>query len=851
MPIFVRLALVLVFGFSLTPIHAEELDKREQFDRQSFWINRDFDWYANNIPFFDCPDAEITKTYYYRWELVTRHICYGSPNSGYSFTEFANRPFWSGRYGAISCPSGHQLYEVRWLRDPTYARDYLRYWFRTPGAQPRNYSSWLADSTWAVQRVHPDNEFTADLLPDLVENYDAWKRRQWVPEMGLFWQLGHDDGMEFDINARQTNDILRGGQALRPSFNAYMWADASALGRIAELRGDDALASRFEGEAAGIKQELHEHLWDADRSFFFPMSNQEHVKDGQTVKRHTLTYQSGEYAGNPHGRELHGYVPWAFGMPEPGYEAAWKFLMDPDYFYSQHGPTTVERNDPMFLLKDSCCWWSGQSWPFATTQTLKAMANVLQDYGQNYVTRDDYTRLLHNYAVSQRKDDKPYIAEALNPFTGSWDGHDMTDRSEHYFHSGFVDLVITGLVGLRPGDGDTVIVDPLAPKEWDYFALDDVPYQGHLLAILWDKTGDNYGHGPGLHVLADGKKIASSDKLQRLEVKLPAAKPVPPKADRPLNYAVNNDGDYYPRYTASYVSPISSLATIYDGQYRYDVTPMNRWTAAGSANAIDWIEVDFGQPRPLHTVKLYVLDDGEGIVAPDSLRVLYTDRDDENWKPVPDRSGTDDKPVVGRRPTDIAFSTTNVRRLRVEFRHADDGKSGLTELEAWGPGELPYIAPKPPAGNIAFGRDPNAFPRASASYSDVFGGIAENANDGRINFQSNPVNRWTSYGSPHATDWLMVDLGEPKKCDRVELLIYDDRGGVQPPKSIAIQYWDGESWRPVAGAKATPAEPIGNLPNTIRFDPVTATKIRAVFTHNGQARSGVTEMEIWSDSVAD
>jgi hypothetical protein len=66
--------------------------------------------------------------------LITKHLTYGSPNSGYSFTEFIDRPFWSGTYGAISCPAGHQLYEVRWLRDPNYARDYGRYWYRTPGA---------------------------------------------------------------------------------------------------------------------------------------------------------------------------------------------------------------------------------------------------------------------------------------------------------------------------------------------------------------------------------------------------------------------------------------------------------------------------------------------------------------------------------------------------------------------------------------------------------------------------------------------------------------------------------------------------------------------------------------------
>ena len=123
--------------------------------------------------------------------------------------------------------------------------------------------------------------------------------------------------------------------------------------------------------------------------------------------------------------------------------------MDPDYFYADRGPTTVERNDPMFLLQKSCCWWSGQSWPYATTQTLKAMANLLQNYDQKFVTRADYLKLLHNYALSHRKDGRPYLAEALHPDTGSFEGHDAYNHSEHYFHSGFCDLVITGLVGLQ------------------------------------------------------------------------------------------------------------------------------------------------------------------------------------------------------------------------------------------------------------------------------------------------------------------------------------------------------------------------------------------------------------------
>ncbi len=834
------LAIFLVSSATAAPL----LDKRKQLEAQDFWANRDFDWFEANIPFFECPDAEINTTYYYRWELVTRHICYGSPNSGYSFTEFANRPFWSGAYGGIACPSGHQIYEIRWLKDPEFARDFLHYWFRTPGAQPRNYSSWLADCAVAVDHVHPNKAFLVDLLPDLEKHHEAWRGRQWVDEMGMFWQTGHDDGMEFNINSRQTKDILRGDRAFRPTFNTYMWADLNALAEIAEMAGDPDKASGYRKRAAALKTLVQEKLWDPKRQFFFPMSSREETdKEGHVVKAHTLTYESGQFAGSPHGRELHGYVPWAFNLPDPGKESAWKFLMDPYYFQAPFGPSTTERNDPMFLLQKGCCWWSGQSWPFATTQTLKAMANVLHNYPQEFISRTDYADLLHTFAISHRKDGKPYIAEALHPDTGSWQGHDMRNRSEHYFHSNFNDLVITGLAGLKADGGDTLIVDPLAPDSWDYFALDAIPYQGHEVAICWDKKGDRYGHGAGLHVLVDGVKVASSPKLGKLEVKLPAAREVPLNDETRFNYAVNNDGDYFPSYDASHTGPGSSLAMIYDGQYRYDTPPTNRWTSVGSTEEADWVSLDLGMPRAIDTIKLFLLDDGEGVVAPSRFELQHWDG--KAWVEVPGQNRNPKNPAGGR-PNTISFPETPLQRLRVVL-HRPKGATGtgITEFQAWGSGTTPYQTPPPAAGNLSTNTSGAEFPKASASFHDRFGGVPKSAIDGKIIFRPTPVNRWTSFGSPNETDWLEVDFGEPKTFSRVELHIFADGRGVHAPTSYKVQYLSGDRWVDVKGLKKSPEKPKGSAKNSATFDKVTSPKIRVVFTHTGKARSGLTEFEVW------
>lgn len=835
----------LIAAGSLAPAPAAVLDKQAQLDAQTFWDNRDWDWFKANIPFFECPDPEINTTYYYRWELITKHLTYGSPTSGYSYTEFIDRPFWSGAYGAISCPAGHQLYEVRWLADERLSRDYARYWFRTPGAQPRNYSTWLADSVWAMRLVQGDEAFAKDLLPDLVRNFEAWEKRHYVPEVGLFWQIGHDDGMEFNIMSRQTKDIFRGAPSFRPSFNAYMWADAQAIARLAQAAGDAALAERFRTKADQLKARMQELLWDPQRNFFFPMlRDDEQDKDGNVAKARTLTYQSGKYAGSPHGREAIGYVPWQFNMPDSGYEAAWQFLMSRDFFFADFGPLTVERHDPQFLLQPSCCWWSGMSWPYATTQTLKALANLLHNYQQNYVSRADYLKLLRIYALTHRKDGKPYLAEAAHPDTGSFAGHDGYNHSEHYFHSGFTDLIITGLVGVRPQPDHTIEVEPLAPPDWPWFALDDLPYHGARVSVIWDRDGQRYGRGAGLHILVNGQPAAHTPKLERLRANVPPRAPAPTDAPRRVNFAVNNDGTYFPRLTASYSSSDTPIAALNDGNYWYHLHPPNRWTTAGSPNASDWVEVDFGVARKIDTVALKFLDDGEKVMPPAAYELEHWTQG--KWEPVPGQLRTPAQPT-GRRANLVVFPTTAVARLRVVFHHRADNRTGLTELEAWGALEGGYQEAPPPPGNVALNLRGEGFPKASASFHDVYGGVPRLANDGRISYRPTPLNRWTSYGSTNRTDWLELDFGDVKEFTRVELCIYDDRGGVQPPASYTLETWSDGGWREIPDQQQSPARPAGSAVNTVRFPKVASQKLRVVFTHHERARSGLTEILVWKE----
>lgn len=850
----------ILFLLTLMPTHgADILDRQKLLDAQTFWDNRDWDWYKENIPFFECPDADITTTYYYRWELLTKHLTYGSPNTGYVFTEFIDRPFWSGRYGSISCPAGHQLYEARWLNDPQIVRDYSRYWTRTPGAQPRRYSTWLADAIWAAHQVHDDPKIT-ELLADLVKNYEGWEAEHFTADVGLFWQSGHDDGMEYNINSRQSPDILRGAPGFRPTLNAYMWADALAIARIAELAKNGEVAAKFRDKAARIKANLESKLWDPKREFFFHMYMRDETHDGFTVKANTLTHQSGQFAGSPYGRELIGYVPWQFNMVDARYDAAWKKLMDPDAFYADYGPCTVEKRDPMFLLKNTCCWWSGQSWPYASAQTLKAMANLLQREpagSKAPLSNTDYVKQLTIFAESHRKNGIPYIAEALNPDTGSFEGHDSYNHSEHYFHSSFIDLVITGLAGIIPQDGNSLVVHPLALESWPYFALERISYKGHSFAVIWDKTGERYKLGAGLRVFMDGTQVAQSSKLERLKIDVPPRKPT--ETQTLVNFAVNNDGTYYPRAIASNTSGGAPLSKLFDGNVWYHQRPPNRWTCEGSPNDVDWVAIDFGAPRRVNKVVLYVLDDVSGrekfkpandptdgkstIQAPQKIDVEIWDG--KNWIEAPNAIQRP-REIAGHSSLRIRFEPTDTQKVRVMLHHRPGAKSGLSEIEVWGEATLPLEPVPPPKNNLAYNPGDKPFPKASASHTSRWD-KPERANDGVVNFNPNPNNRWTAYESPDAEDWFELDFGEKKEFSRVELALYDDRGGVQPPISYSIQIPDGEKWIDIPNQQKNPPQPAGGQFNEVRFPKVQSTKMRVLFVHKQPAKSGMTEIYVWPE----
>lgn len=490
--------------------HIERFNAMEDEPVTNFVSNaRSLDWLRANVPLFECPDGEVEEIYYFRWWSFRKHLV--QTPQGFVFTEFLTPVRHAGPFNTISCAAGHHLAEGRWLRDDRYLDDYTRFWLRGHRGKPQphfhKYSSWFAAALWERFLVNGDRRFIVNLLPDLVADYRTWEADRQLPD-GLFWQYDVRDGMEESISGSRTN------RNIRPTINSYMFGNARAIAALARLAGKSALAAEFDSKAAELRRLTQERLWDSEAGFFKVLI----APPASAPSVASVSYAPAT------AREAVGFIPWMFGLPQPGkrFETAWSQLTDPQGFRAPFGLTTAERRHPAFRSHGvGTCEWDGAVWPFATSQTLTALANVLRDYPQSVVTARDYFDAFLTYTHSQHARGKPYIGEYLDEVTGDWiNGAD--GRSRYYNHSTFADLLITGVIGLRPRADDRVDVHPLVPPDtWDWFCLDGVKYHGRTLTIFWDKDGSRYNCGPGLHVLANSQSIATSQTLVRLTAKLP------------------------------------------------------------------------------------------------------------------------------------------------------------------------------------------------------------------------------------------------------------------------------------------------------------------------------------------
>ena len=498
--------------------YADEFNRMEDENIVSDIPNSEAsEWMQQEIPLFDCPQENFRQMYYYRWWSFRKHI--EKTPQGYGITEFLVKRSYADRYNLIACALGHHVMEGRWLHSKEYVEQNLNLWYHGNDGNPlpkmEKFSSWNPAAVYEAWKVMDNTDFVTSLLPDMDTEYQRWKETNSLSN-GLLWQYDVRDGMEESVSgARKLKNA-------RPTINSYMYGNAKAL---AEMFGSlTSKQAEYKAEAERMRTLVLDSLWNPEHRFFETLCTNWQKTDKENPP--LVCSRSGV-------REAIGFIPWYFNLPtcensqktkkqpQIRYDEAWLQVDDEKGFSAPYGLTTAERRHPQFRSHGvGTCEWDGAIWPFATSQTLTAMANYLNDYPDPVISDSTYFRQMELYVESQHHRGRPYVGEYLDETNGAWLMGDK-ERSRYYNHSTFADLVITGLVGLRPQSDNTIVVNPLVPEgKWDWFCLDAVKYKGHTLTIIWDKDGQHYHQGCGLLLLVDGRLAAHRIDLGQMSYKL-------------------------------------------------------------------------------------------------------------------------------------------------------------------------------------------------------------------------------------------------------------------------------------------------------------------------------------------
>lgn len=669
------------------------------------YFGADAPWFLKNIPFLEIDDPEMQSVYYYRWNVWRSHIRQIGPQRT-DETEFLTNVPWARQpYTDLNDSSSLHIMDGRWLRDPGYVDSLLDHLY-TGAGNDRHFSEFLAAATYAWVQVTGDPAPALRHLDTMEHIYNMWDDH-FDASRNLYWIEPLLDATEYTIasidasgagffNPPPKNDVadgFMGGFAFRPSINSYQFANAEAIASLAQLSGDKTTADRYMRRGDTLRKATLAELWNPKLQHFTDIYQRstEYVKAGTFIR----------------GRELVGYVPWAFELPPqtansadgPEYAIAWQHVLKPGQLAGLYGLRTAEPSYARYLTQyryDKAtgqpeCQWNGPSWPFQTSQALTGLANLLHDYHQTVIDKADYLRLLrqytHQHFLSSGVLD---IQEDYNPDTGK--PIVGLPRSHNYNHSTYVDLIISGLIGLRPRSDNVLEVDPLLPvsgsepKPIRYFALEGVHYHGHNLTIVYDKDGAHYHRGAGVSLFSDGKRIAGPGPVHRILVPLPLTRvtvPLPP-VDLAVNvweHAPFKYGHWPIANASSSVQGAGPYQAI-DGRMWFFPSIANGWspqlTAAGTPKSDPWWSVDLRHSQRVDSVKLYFFADGKKYLAPKHLRLQQLQSGE--WKDIAEAA------PLANGVTRVNFAPLIVQHLRIVFDPPHTPANlRLIECEVFGP----------------------------------------------------------------------------------------------------------------------------------------------------------------------
>ena len=445
-----------------------------------------YEFLMENAPRFRCPDKEIERAFAFRSWTVRKHL--KNTPDGVMMTEFLPDVPWAGKHNTINAPLFHHLNEYRWFKNAEILNDYLRWFLEDIGGNAYVYSTPALTAMYEFLLVTGNGELLKNNAESFEKYFLGWEKKH-LTERGLYYSIDGYDAMEFSISGTTPDfKVLKG---LRPTLNAYMYGDALSLACIFDMAGNAEKSKLYREKAENIKRLVDETLYDGE--FYKAI----HAEDLSSVSLDNIPE-------NMNARELIGYTPFAYGMPDDDKVGMFKYLKDESVFLAPTGFASADRSHSRYLYDaDHNCLWNGYVWPYATAITLNAIIALLDGYEQDVITNKDFVDFLHTYAqmhvITENGHTHSFIDEAMHPEKPVWTVRELVgwDRGKDYNHSTFIDIVVRGVVGIDPR-ADELTVKPRINGLWKWFALENITFKGQSYNVYYDEDGDVLGKGKGV-----------------------------------------------------------------------------------------------------------------------------------------------------------------------------------------------------------------------------------------------------------------------------------------------------------------------------------------------------------------
>jgi hypothetical protein len=228
------------------------------------------DFWANNVPYVDIPDANVKKISYYRtWENRFNEFDGNIPGNDYQFPVDLEGAL--GYNNQISLTVPMRMQDLQWWTDPVWSYSQWLSQGEESGCQafhdnPGNTANWNNTyEQWTASQALQSYEIHGG-PPAILKNLAKYSECDVKGTLAKF-DTNHDNLVEYNSGTLPGNDAdsvafqQYGPRPQDRTESSFQYSDAKAAAQEYAILGNQAKADELNGIADNVKQSILDDLW--------------------------------------------------------------------------------------------------------------------------------------------------------------------------------------------------------------------------------------------------------------------------------------------------------------------------------------------------------------------------------------------------------------------------------------------------------------------------------------------------------------------------------------------------------------------------------------------------------------